>query len=812
MNKIKYMCGLSLRYMKKNPGRTFYSILGIMLSVILCFDVLIVGLALFDGMIQQAKESYHGCDAGIVCLGDDSNMNLERFQEFKKVVDVSDFKDMKLISDKEDEFTFHNLYVSLKDPSDLLGYVQRFNKKYDGVYYMYTDEFIAWSYGQHDDETLLLFRSIIVLVAAFFACFVLLVIRNTMGISVMERTRDYGLMRCSGMSRMQLTGLLMTEGILMSLVSVALGCAVGFGLLRLAQGWINDKMMLLADMTLHFRFYPMAVLWSFVICGAVTLFALLEPARQAGKMPAREALRGGNYGIWAPKKRQRIRKRKGFASDIGSLFGVDLEYGLLNLKRSPSRGLYLFMGVVICICGVGCILCGVDSAYATFENTMQGKRMRYDQVMEISTPYDAGIAAEVEQNVRKMKGVTDCAVLYRWKYMDVLKGQDGKDNFLIEERGYTREEMESLQDQITDGAFSYDELEQGDGVILCDYVYNVSDRESDYNQVDRRQTTIQVGDKIWIPQPDAYDQATDDYEEAQKKSGYWNKGDELSPEEERKYIRKTCRLLEKKGYELDIRKLCEQGEGYLILEAMRDHLKKKGMGHEYTIRAVIKEDMLGGPCEGVPGVALIMPEKNLVRQGSGIGWGVGFNRAVSESGTDMAKYCRKLKEQGIDVTVGYYDIDGGFVEESSMDGPPTDTVAVYNQRLQAVQKAGLLVCIFIGLICLIQLYNTLEANMLMRRREHWLMCAVGMSRRQMGRMVRFECTFLCLLGVLTGLGISWLGCWFVIDMILNMDGSIFISWPWPAVGAACVIVWVLCITVGHLAVRNGQNMIKDGQR
>lgn len=809
------MCGLSLRYMKKNPGRTFYSILGIMLSVILCFDVLIVGMALFDGMMQEAKDSYHGCDAGIICLGEDSNMNPERYQEIKKLVDVSDFKDMKLISDKEDgedELPSYTLYVSLKDPSDLLGYVERFNKKYDGVYYMFTDEFIAWSYGQHDDETLLLFRSVIVIIAAFFACFVLLVIRNTMGISVMERTRDYGLMRCSGMSQKQLTVLLMTEGILMSLVSVALGCAVGFGLLMLVQGWINDKMMLMTDVTLHFRFYPMAVLWSLVICGAVTLFALLEPARQAGKMPACEALRGGNYGIWAPKKRQRIRKRRGFANDIGSLFGVELEYGLLNLKRSASRGLYLFMGVVICVCGVGCILCGVDSAYATFENSMQGKRMRYDQEMAVRTPYDDRFAAKVEQDVRKMKGVTDCSVLYKWQYLDALKVKDGRDNFLIEERGYTRRNLESLQDQIADGSFSYDELQRSDGVILCDYVYNVSDKESDYDQVDRRQTSLQVGDKIWIPQPDAYDRTSDDYQEALQKSGYGNKVGDPSPEEERNYIRKMCRLLEKKGYELNTRELCEQGEDYSILVALREHLKKKGMGHEYTIRAVIKEDVLGGPCAGVPGIVLIMPEKNLVRQGSGIYWGIGFNRTVSRSGTDMAKYCRKLEEQGIDVTVGYYDMDGGFVEDSPVNGPPADTVAVYSQRLQAVQKSGLFVCIFIGIICLIQLYNTLEANMLMRRREHRLMRAVGMSRRQMGRMIRFECTFLCLFGALTGLGISGLGCWFVIEKILNMDGSIFFSWPWPAVGASCVVVWILCIAVGHLAVRNGQNMVKDSQK
>ncbi|MEI7887639.1 MAG: FtsX-like permease family protein, partial [Actinomycetes bacterium] len=80
-----------------------------------------------------------------------------------------------------------------------------------------------------------------------------------------------------------------------------------------------------------------------------------------------------------------------------------------------------------------------------------------------------------------------------------------------------------------------------------------------------------------------------------------------------------------------------------------------------------------------------------------------------------------------------------------------------------------------------------------RRRELGMVRALGMTRQQVGRMVRFEAVLIGLLGTLVGMGAGILLSWVVISSIAN--GAIGLSFNWARVG----LIFLVGILVGVIA-------------
>jgi len=125
------------------------------------------------------------------------------------------------------------------------------------------------------------FGGIAIIVGAFL-------IYNTFAMTVVERTREIGMLRSVGMTSGQVMGLIMTESIILGLVGGALG--VGAGIL-LAQALIRVMEYLLAQ-PLAAVHVPLGGLATSTAVGmGVTLVAAGFPAMQAGHISPLEALR-----------------------------------------------------------------------------------------------------------------------------------------------------------------------------------------------------------------------------------------------------------------------------------------------------------------------------------------------------------------------------------------------------------------------------------------------------------------------------------------------------------------------------------------
>ena len=122
-------------------------------------------------------------------------------------------------------------------------------------------------------------------IALFVGAFL---IYNAFAMTVVERTREFGMLRTVGMTRMQIVIQVLLEAALLGLMGSAVGVAVG---LLMSQG-LTKAMELLLGQSLGKLQVPQDVFITGLLVGViVTVVASLIPAWQAGRISPLEALR-----------------------------------------------------------------------------------------------------------------------------------------------------------------------------------------------------------------------------------------------------------------------------------------------------------------------------------------------------------------------------------------------------------------------------------------------------------------------------------------------------------------------------------------
>jgi putative ABC transport system permease protein len=119
----------------------------------------------------------------------------------------------------------------------------------------------------------------------FFAIFIALFgIANTLGLSIIERTRELGLMRAVGMTRKQVRSLVRWEAVIIALLGAFLGIVIG-----VLFGWA--LVTALKDQgTTEFSAAPGQLVVYFVLAAIFGVLAAIWPARRASKLDVLEAI------------------------------------------------------------------------------------------------------------------------------------------------------------------------------------------------------------------------------------------------------------------------------------------------------------------------------------------------------------------------------------------------------------------------------------------------------------------------------------------------------------------------------------------
>lgn len=113
-------------------------------------------------------------------------------------------------------------------------------------------------------------------------------IYNTFSMTVVERTREIGMLRALGMQRRQIGGLVLVEALMLGLAGSVLG--VGFGAL-LARGLMRSVQAVSGSEVLAMRLPADGLGWSLLVGLGVTLASAFIPAAKASRIAPMEALR-----------------------------------------------------------------------------------------------------------------------------------------------------------------------------------------------------------------------------------------------------------------------------------------------------------------------------------------------------------------------------------------------------------------------------------------------------------------------------------------------------------------------------------------
>jgi putative ABC transport system permease protein len=140
-------------------------------------------------------------------------------------------------------------------------------------------------------------RAAIALIAAIGLFGGAFLIFNTLAMTVSERTRELGLLRAAGMTRRQVTAMVLLVALQLGLAGVVLGLASGVGIAALVVsvlapggavlgGAASEAALTLGDLAIR----PADLALSALLGLAVTVAAAAEPAFRAGRIPPVEAL------------------------------------------------------------------------------------------------------------------------------------------------------------------------------------------------------------------------------------------------------------------------------------------------------------------------------------------------------------------------------------------------------------------------------------------------------------------------------------------------------------------------------------------
>ena len=799
-----YYMELSLKYMGKHWARTVYSVFGILLTFILVFAILTTGYSLWD----YALEAQYADGYGETQLRIREELTKEKVEKAAKHASIAKLvvEDCTMAEnadrhqvtlDELEDGHIYNLYIGLKDTSDLRqsaaileGYLEA---------EVIVDEDVELYLGQGDSLTLSLYNSIVVILGAVFAVFSILVIRNIMMISVVERMHDYGLMRCVGMSKKQLTLLLLTEGMLIGICGAVGGIGCGYGILQAFAGWLNRQLNML-PVAFHFGLSPKAVIYTTLICLATILYALLEPARQAGLISPIDAV---HNNVALRKRRGGMREKIRYHSGRlwGALFGAPGEYAYKNMMRSRGRFVYLFMGMLVCMTLTGSVYSFTDSTFATVKKQYQGQNWEFSEYISMDELYSDELYEEVCSDLQNIDGVMETGILLqRHDYMlhDPELSKLGI-NWCLQ-MGYDESHFERLKPYLIDGEISFDKMEQENGVILCDSKYNVRDENG--NLTNQRISNYEVGDTISFLSAQGYSEAQRLYSDTVKQAAKNKDIHEVTMEDDggketleperfdiecpgfKKLLNETLRLLKEQGYDCSsVQDISEYTTMVGIQNNLQQLLYQQGKRDEYVIQGIVSENIFYGVGDyGANVISLLLPdtkfypvlsEEPLEGASHLYSWSIGLTRDINKLDNAISRYCKARSADGCSM---YYTNE--------------DTDAINNTiiTLKLVKLAAGIIGGCIALISMIQIFNTVCAGMSLRRKEILLYSMVGMSLPQRRFMIILENSAAALLAVFIGFVLSWGISWYFVEHMLNQDN--FIQYVYP-VGKNLLLALVL---------------------
>lgn len=783
---------LAAYYLKANKKRCVITIIGVMITVI----VLYAGLNIFYSyMLQQQKDVRKEADYEIVFLTDDQE-TLSQIASDDRVTQaytgkyvVSEWETINGTDGKYVEKIYDNaLYVNTGHPYKMAKIMEEMTTDY-GVNAELNWNLSTW-YLQDMDEGFAVILIVVLLVAYIFAIFAVGVIRNTIQMFTLEQVKDYGILRCIGATKGQLSGIIYRMGAMLEIAGLLAGIVMG-GIVSMILGFIFK-------ISAGFHIIPMIpILITYL---GDMYFVMRENAKLVTKMTPVSAVRG-EYRI----KKEKLRRHGGGL--MGKIFGIEGAYARKSVLRNKGRFIKTVTAMVFSISAI-VLIC---SCWGQLRKYWKSTDERYGDYQINLTSYSSATTS-LEEAQSTLPSVEVFRELSRNNSVEESKKVYGCKADLVDTDSYTGKITDEFRTKVTMGHYYgvYMDKLNGTGEAsddkdpevtrsVAETMVNSTDvigcDDSDLNHLTKYLTagTTELSENgilvvaggsfnSWDLDGDAYgDEADTLYDKIYHFETYhFELGDTVQLVDFALYQKKCLKAKER--IEQEFEKLqkeagttqdsgeIENAEGrtamsqeYVEYEQIRDQLIAEGHYKTYKVEGILD---LGTQVFGETADRQIYMRQNdyfdLTGYGendiAGMKYKVNLDSVSASSVTDMLSYI------------------GDSLYGESMQ------LCVY---LKSFVRYAIAAVLFIFVLSSVNIVNTTAGNLHLRRKEFAQLRVIGMSRKRLLKTVMLEGVMTTVvanvLGFIIGIGLSY-GVFMYLNMVIEAGKSI----AWWAFGVGLV--------------------------
>lgn len=630
----------------------------------------------------------------------------------------------------------YNVYTQVNEKKDIKKYVSEVKgnlslskSEKDNLNVEYNSYLLTLEGRGLNDVTNDALIEIVAFVIFIIVICTILVIYNIFQISVIERIKQFGILRSMGATPKQIRRVVFKEAAVLSLVSIPIGLVSGIFAMKILFIVITKILGDMIEIEFITVVSPKVLVISSLVALVTVYISSIKPALTASKISPLEAIRN-NLG----KKKGKIRRVKSNLL-VKKVFKVEGEIAYKNIKINRKRFVVTISSMVISI-----VLFIVFGSMMSFgEEFSKFKEFSYqDYSLSKQATRNKGFSNKDYEKVKSIKGVNKVHRLFidqnysteipkekvneiyiKSLHEDLPNENKKAKNIKVatEFRGFDSEQLKLCKEKLISGEINEESMNKERGVLIVQnsVVYDEKAKKTSMINI----SNLKVGDEIKIGE---------------------NKGE------------------------------------------------NSNINNKVKVVGILKESPIG---KFVPnGAMYVIATENLFKE---IGKDNSFHYMdiILDKNADRESVTKSLKE---------------FTKEDKRI-----SLADTKEMLEGMRRTNLTMKIFlygfvsvIALISSLNIVNTISTNLMLRKREIAALEAIGMTGKQVKKMVYLEGVLYgiisAIIGALIGSGLSY----YLGKMIGNVRGF---QWtiPWNFIIVAIVGCMLIALISSYFPLRRIKN-------
>ncbi|WP_353893009.1 FtsX-like permease family protein [Proteinivorax hydrogeniformans] len=384
------------------------------------------------------------------------------------------------------------VHFTVKDGLSVREVVEDIQKQQDNAVFSYNNALLLLK-GQVTSEyyktTLISLASVVMFLVLVVCGATVAVIYNSFNISVLERIRQFGIMRSIGTTPKQIRRIVFVEAGLQALIAVPLGLISGIVAMNVVFYLLSTSVY--STFNDIFVSYSLSVLLVSAAIGTISvLFSAFIPAVLAGRKQPLEAV------FHRPKNKKKFKRWKGFI--IKRFLSAEKTLAYKNLQRNKKRTIVTAFALSISV-----ILFIVFSVFSYYAFKIQDTRDYYDYDFQIMRTRGDTYTEEDYKKIKNLESIHEVKPLRvhqafglvdEGKISDEFKNSDMYTDNVIGGQlyGYSITQLESAKEYLLDGKADNDLMVEENGVLLV----QTSIVYTDNVRLNKQIIDYEIGDKI----------------------------------------------------------------------------------------------------------------------------------------------------------------------------------------------------------------------------------------------------------------------------------------------------------------------------